>query len=86
MKSNLNQSDDETIKSLETCRDYTETGKYFKNGNEMYHQLLGTATGLKFSSTYVNLLKAGIERKTFQYSGCSPNLWLSYLGLHSENF
>lgn len=52
----------------------------------MYHQLLGIATGLKFSSTYVNLFKAGIERKTFQYSGCLPNLWLSYLGLHSENF
>ena len=52
----------------------------------MYHQLLGTATGLKFASTYVHLFKAGIESKTFQYSVCSPNLWLSYLGLHSENF
>ena len=34
----------------------------------MYHKLLGTITGIEFTSYYANLFMAGIESKTFQDS------------------
>lgn len=34
----------------------------------MYHQLLETITGIKFTSYYANLFMSGIESKTFQDS------------------
>ena len=37
----------------------------FEIGEEVYHQLLGTAVGTKFSLTYANLFMAGLKKKIF---------------------
>ena len=52
---------------------------FFEIGEEVYHQLLGTAIGTKFAPIYANLFMAGLEKKIFENANFKPLLWLRYL-------
>ena len=51
----------------------------FELGDEIFHQLLGTATGTKFAPNYANILMARLERKLFANNKFNPFLWLLFL-------
>ena len=40
----------------------------------MYHQLLGTAIGTRFTSNYANIFMAGLEENLFKELKFKPNL------------
>ena len=52
---------------------------YFELGDEIFHQLLGTAIGTKFAPNYANIFMAELERKLFVNNKFNPLLWLRFL-------
>ena len=51
----------------------------FEMGEEVYHQLLGTAIRTKFAPTYANSFMAGLEKKIFENANFKSHLWFRYL-------
>ena len=48
-------------------------------GQDVYHQILGTAIGTKFAPHYVNIFMAGLEEEIFSSTEFQPLLWLRCL-------
>ena len=65
MKEFLNQREVKDISTKGLCHLATIILKnnFFERGEEVYHQLLGTAIETKFAPTYANLFMAGLEKK-----------------------
>ena len=51
----------------------------FELGDEIFHQLLGTAIGTKFAPNYANILTARLKRKLLANNKFNPFLWLLFL-------
>ena len=81
MKEFLNQRGvkDISTKRLRDLATIILKNNIFEIGEEVYHQLLGTAIGTKFAPTYANLFMAGLEKKIFENTNFKPLLWLRYL-------
>ena len=67
MRTFLNERSDKPISTEGLCRlaKIVLKENYFELGDEIFHQLLGTAIGTKFVSDYANIFMAGLERKLF---------------------
>ena len=67
MSSCLNKREDHSVSTESLCQlaEIILKHNYFENGQELYHQLLGTPIGTKFAPNYANLFMAGIEVKYF---------------------
>ena len=81
MKEFLNQREVKDISEKSLCDLATIILKnnFFEIGEEVYHQLLGTAIGTKFAPSFANLFMAGLEKKIFENTNFKPLLWLRYL-------
>ena len=68
MKEFLNQREVKDISTKGLCHLATIILKnnFFERGEEVYHQLLGTAIETKFAPTYANLFMAGLEKKNLK--------------------
>ena len=81
MKEFLNQREVKDISTKSSCDLATIILKntFFEISEDAYHQLLGTAIGIKSAPTYANLFMAGFEKKIFENTNFKPLLWLQYL-------
>ena len=68
MKEFLKQKEVKDISTKRLCDLATIILKnnFFEIDEEVYHQLLGTATGMKFAPTCANLFMPGLEKKIFE--------------------
>ena len=74
MKEFLNQRQVKDISTKILCDLATIILKnnFFEIGEDVYHQLLGTAIGTKFAPTYTNLFMAGLQKKFFEILTSNP--------------
>ena len=81
MRTFLNERNDKSISIESLCRlaKIVLKENYFELGDEIFHQLLGTAIGTKFAPYYANIFMAELERKLFENNKFTPFLWLRFL-------
>ena len=65
MKEVINQLAQKSTESLCRLAKIILKENYFKLGDEIFHQLLGTAIGTKFAPYNANLFLAVLEQKLF---------------------
>ena len=81
LKCFLDKREDQSVSSENLCRlaKIILKHNYFELGSDMYHQLLGTAIGTKYTPNYANIFMAGLEENLFKKLKFKPYLWLRYL-------
>ena len=81
MKKYLNLREDQSVFTNSLCdlACIILTENYFKLGEDMYHQELGTAIGTKFAPSHANLCMAGLENKIFSDTNIQSLPCLRYL-------
>ena len=81
MKEFLKQKEVKDISTKRLCDLATIILKnnFFEIDEEVYHQLSGTATGMKFAPTCANLFVPGLEKKIFENTNFKLLLWVQYL-------
>ena len=83
MKRYLDKREDQSVSS----DSFYKLGKiilkhnYFELGQDVYHQILGTAIGTKFASHYANIFMVGFEEEIFSSTEFQSLLWLRYLDI-----
>ena len=81
LKCFLDTREDQSVSSETLCRPAKIILKHnrFELGSDMYHQLLGTAIGTKFTPHYANIFMTGLEENLLKKLKVKPYLWLRYL-------
>ena len=81
MKKYLDKREDQSVKleNLYKLAEIVLEHNYFEFGQDVYQQILGTATGTKFAPPYANIFMAGLEEEIFKNPKFKPFLWLRYL-------
>ena len=81
MRTFLNERSDKPISTKRLCRlaKIVLKENYFELGDEIFHQVLGTAIGTEFAPNYACIFMAGLERKLFANNKFNPFLWLRFL-------
>ena len=76
MKEFLKQREVKDIATKSLCDPTTIILKndFFEIGEEVFHQLLGTAIGTEFAPTSANLFMAGLEKNIFENTNIKPLL------------
>ena len=83
MKKYLDKGEDQSVisENLYKLAEIVLKHNFLEFGQDIYHQILGTAIGTKFALLYVNIFLAGLEEKIFKNPKLKPFLWL-LLGRH----
>ena len=81
MKKYLDKPEDQSVTSenLYKLAEIVLKHNYFEYGQDVYQQILGTATGTKFAPPYANIFMAGLEEEIFKNPNFKSFLWLRYL-------
>ena len=81
MSKYLDLRDDKSVskESLCTLAEIVLKQNYLELGNNLYHQLSGTAIGTKFAPPYANIFMAGLEKRIFERTLIEFLMWLRFL-------
>ena len=81
MKKYLDKREDQSITSenLYKLAEIVLKQNYFEFGQDVYQQILGTATGTKFKPPYANIFMAGLEEEIIKNPKFKPFLSLRHL-------